>query len=175
MQAVLTGLCAHLRTEGVTLVESWPDSEEGPEEWRLGFSVLPTPLGGLKAGRDLTALAGRLARFRPETVMLHFPTGQALYFAALKPLFGYRLVLCFHGSDLLAPRPMVRRVLPALMRRADAVSVVSEPLRAAAHHLCTQARVRLVENGIDTAFWGAETGTPADPAGLVVAAGRLQP
>lgn len=169
--------------DAVTDATSWHlrlETGPGPGE-RLGPS---TALRGL---RDLMALTWRLLRFRPDVVNLHFPRGQSLYFMLLKPLFRFRLLLSFHGSDLNDPPPGVVRLMPRLCRLADAATVVAEPLRTRLEQLTPRLPVTVIPNGVDTDFWrsaddpgdlrcDARGGrTTSIPPPTLIAVGRLTP
>lgn len=100
-----------------------------------------------------------LARHRPRAVNLHFVTSEALYFVLLRRVFGYRLVLSAHGSDIRLPDPKTAPLLPRLLAGADAVTVVSEEMRGRVLALpgIDPATVLLVPNGIDHRFWTPPT------------------
>ena len=133
---------------------------------RLG--AMPGALG------SLVHLIWFLARWRPAVVNLHFLTGATLYLLALRPVFGYALVLSGHGGDLLEPTPAMRARLPEFLSRADAVTVVSDDLkRAALAFGAPEDRLHLIPNGADTGFW--LPGPPEPVPGRIVAAGRLLP
>ena len=127
-----------------------------------------------RAGASLAALARALARVGPDVVNLHFVTGAALYFLALRPAFRYRLVISAHGGDLLRTTPQMRGRLPGFLRAADAVTVVSEELASIARgHGVPEARLHRIPNGADTGYWCP--GPPAPEPGRIAAVGRLLP
>jgi glycosyltransferase involved in cell wall biosynthesis len=109
-------------------------------------------------------------------VNVHYVDVRAVYFVALRPLFGYRLVLTAHGSDVLQPFNRINRAaLPYLLQRADAVVAVSEAVAEGARTAAPTAtsRISVVENGVDLTFWspspdGLYTGPPC-----IVQVGRL--
>ncbi|WP_051882008.1 glycosyltransferase family 4 protein [Parvularcula oceani] len=182
VQAAVTRLAASLRDAGHRIVEHWPDAPEASaaaERWALpleagtGSGGQPALMALPRAGLGVLQLGRRLAAFRPGTVNLHFLRGQAVYYALLKPVFGYRLVLSAHGSDLMAPPDTLKPHLRRILRAADAVTVVSRPLRdAAIGYGADPGRVVLVPNGVDTAFWTPDDSVPQE-ADSIVAAGRL--
>ncbi len=138
----------------------------------------------------LPATLWRLRRFlqreRIQVVHLHFPTPSSLYFAALRPVSPWRLVLTFHGTDAYA-LPRRSRFYRALLRltlgRADLVTAVSSDLlralRAAFPRLRAPARVILNGNPMLEAGPGdpaaAEGPLPATPDGYILAVGSLIP
>ena len=177
VQAVFCRVSDALRAAGHRVTTAWahPPSAARPDDvhWPLATDARRPLKDAAAVARSLARLARRLRAERPDIVNVHFPMGQSAYFALLRPLLGYRLVLSLHGSDLLEPVGPVRRVLGALLRRADAVVVVSRPMRRVAieRHGVDPARVHLVPNGIDVRFWapddvpGAISGaTPATTA-----------
>jgi glycosyltransferase involved in cell wall biosynthesis len=132
---------------------------------------LPKPGSVYDCVRSVLRVARVLAHVRPEVVNVHYVDTAAAYFALLRPVFGYRLVLSAHGSDLLRPHGSVQRlVLPPVLRRADAVVTVSEALTRRAAALGVEARTVL--NGVDYEFWSTLPRAEADE-GVVVAVGRL--
>lgn len=119
-----------------------------------------------------------LAAFRPNVVNVHFATRAAYNFAVLRPLFGYRLVLSLHGSDVMLPTPEDAAYFPELLAVADGVTAVSRALGDAALRLAEREtrQLRIIPNGIDTQFWSpgvrrAETGGPL----RLISVGRLEP
>lgn len=152
-------------------------------------SVARVPGTAIRVALAILRLLHGLARLRPDVVNVHFVRGHAAYFLLLRPVFGYRVVLSAHGSDLLAPSEAGGRHLPALVRRADAITVVSADLARAARALpgVEPGRVVLIPNGIEHRFWSASPPVPvrelsgtdaaaADPSGpRVLAVGRLEP
>ena len=180
VQGVVIGLAEHLREAGHNVVTAWPDGDGTRRDWQLhleagvGSGGRPTPFTLLRAGLDMAVLASRIAQFRPDVVNLHYPRGQTLYFEKLRDLFGYRIVLSFHNSDLHEASDAVRARLPGWLRGADGVTVVSEALADGLAAIAPDVPVQFIPNGVDTRFW-----TPGDEvrrdAHLVAAAGRLLP
>lgn len=180
VQAVFSRLAESLRQRGHEVVEAWPETgaDPAPGQWactlefRTGRFGLPGPGAMLRGGWELLRLTRRLARYRPAIVNIHYVRGDSLYFLLLRRLFGYRLVLSVHGSDLLRPGAVARR----LLGRADMVTVVSGHLRdrALACPGLREERLRLIPNGIDHAFWAAMAPCPGEPP-LLVFVGRLLP
>jgi glycosyltransferase involved in cell wall biosynthesis len=78
-------------------------------------------------------LARAIRQFKADVVHVHYPLGQALPLAGLRLLpHRWKLVVTVHGSDIrVAPvaDPRVRRRQAALLRHADAITAVSQPLR----------------------------------------------
>ena len=191
VQAVFCRVSDALRAAGHRVTTAWayPPCAARPDDahWPLATDVRRPLADAAAVGRSFARLTRRLRAERPDIVNVHFPMGQSAYFALLRPLLGYRLVLSLHGSDLLEPVGPVRRVLGALLRRADAVVVVSRPMHRVAveRHRVDPSRVHLVPNGIDVRFWApddapgavpeieARAGEPPAGAPRLLAVGRL--
>lgn len=172
---MLERLEAALPEAGLDVARVGPDE---PEPRRLALEVGASARGRPAlsalpgAAASLGALARALRRLRPDVVNLHFVTGATAYFLALRPVFGYRLVLSVHGGDLLRTTSQMRARLPGFLRAADAVTAVSEELAAVARgHGVPEARLHRIPNGADTAFWCP--GAPAPEPGRIAAVGRL--
>lgn len=177
-------LASHLAAAGFDVTAGWaePAADDDGQQWvcPLEYRVeQPLPILLWRGFGGIARLLAGLLRLRPSAVNIHYVRGDSLYFALLKPLLRFKLVLSFHGSDGLAPTPLARRVMPFLFARADAVTVVSRDLqRALMIHGCPAAKIHLIPNGIDTRYWArGAAGPPADPARLphVVAVGHLVP
>ena len=191
-QIVIARLLDGLRRRGHQVTAAWgapgpaggdgatgeEGARDGAREWICPLHVRDPAAGG-RAWHlpSLLRLALGLARRRPTIVNIHFLSEQTLYFLLLAPLFGYRIVLSVHGSDVMAPAPAWRDRLPDFLRRADAVTVVSRPLmeRVLAVPGVAPAKVHLIANGIDTDFWSPGGTAPAPPHPTIVAVGRLEP
>ena len=165
---------------GFDVARMGPDEPEGEGHVRLtleagaGASGRPALRAVPGAAGSLMALTRALARLRPDVVNVHFVTGAALYFLALRPLFGHRLVLSAHGGDLLRATPQMRARLPGFLRAADHVTVVSDELaRAALGFGADASRLTRIPNGADTGFWCPHE-APPEP-GRIAAVGRLLP
>jgi glycosyltransferase involved in cell wall biosynthesis len=134
---------------------------------------VPTVASTLACVGSVRRLAAILREVRPDIVNVHYADTTAFYFALLRTVFGYRLVVSAHGSDLLRPfGPVQRLVVPRVLRRADAVVTVSEALteRAAALGVCAHT----ILNGVDYGFWSAHP-RQMDRPPVVVNVGRLHP
>lgn len=129
--------------------------------------------------RFVPALAALLRRHRPDVVNVHFIHARmARVFLTLRPLFGYRLVLSAHGSDIFAPPDGNDRWLPRVLPGADAITVVTPPLGERIRNFprVRPERVHLILNGIDEAFWSGAPEQPAETrAPIVVTVGQLRP
>lgn len=149
--------------------DAWTVPLARPRTWKK----LPTPLSAVECIHSAQRVARMLAKVRPDIVNVHYVDTTAVYFQFLRAVFGYRLVLTAHGSDLLQPSNSVQRlVVPQVLRRADAVMTVSEALTRRAAELGAEART--VPNGVDYDFWSALPRQEAIPP-VVVTVGRLHP
>ena len=108
---------------------------------------------------SLWRLARGLYRIRPDVVNVHFVRAEAAYFLLLKWIFGYRLVLSFHGSDALRAAGHDLTVVPHLVRSADATTVVSERVGEAVKSIAYPASpsITVIPNGVPLDFWKAST------------------
>jgi glycosyltransferase involved in cell wall biosynthesis len=185
VQAVYRRLATSLRSRGHRVVQAWsrPDPHEASS--RL-HALPPPPLSSLfrrpralaGACRALLHLAATLVRFRPDVVNCHFVTAEAWYFAWLKPVFRYRLVVSAHGSDVVRPKPWNAPWIARILARADAVTAVSTvtAARLADGYGVPRSRLFVIRNGIDPAFWGAvELAPVVERPPVVVSVGRLHP
>ncbi len=104
---------------------------------------------------SLWRLARGLYRIRPDVVNVHYVGAGAVYFLLLRRVFGFRLVLSFHGSDAFFASGHNLTFLPYLIRRADAVTAVSGRLGEAVQALAApgQAPLRVIPNGVPLGFW----------------------
>jgi glycosyltransferase involved in cell wall biosynthesis len=172
---------AELARRRIPRLRIGPDEEETPWTHRLWLSPpggpngprRAEPLALPRAGVSLLRLAAALARFRPDVVNVHFASTAFEHFLLLRRVFGYRLILSLHGSDLLHPHPALRPHLPRYLRESDLVTVVSPALADVATAAAgPHARIDTIPNGIDTAFW---SGGDTPVRHRIVAAGRLEP
>lgn len=148
--------------------------------WFAMRGAFPTLAGSLTLVNRLVPLAKLLRQLRPEVVLVHFVDISSVYFALLKPLFRYRLVLNARGSDLLVQPATSKRhqqLLPFVLRRADLLVALSEPIAEAATALepAIESRTMVIHNGIDFDFWSADASPVSQQQGppYFVAAGRL--
>jgi len=112
---------------------------------------------------SLIALFWFLRRTDPDVVNQHFFTATAFHFALLKPVFGYRLVLSCHGSDVEHIRAMHRRAAPFILSQTDAVTCVSQSLVDTLEKQVPELpATHVIPNGIDYDFWH----TDEDPSGV---------
>lgn len=187
VQVVFNRLAAHLQRRGHVVTKAWggeagtpPAGDQSwplqPLVWRRG---LPAPRSAVRAAAAMLRCCCGLLRTRPDVVNVHFVTGESTYFALFKPLFGYRLVLSAHGSDVLRPEPPDAATLPRLLADADALTAVS---RVTAERVARVAGIEasaiaVIPNGVDVAFWSRHVGTTpvAERPPVVLAVGRLDP
>ena len=185
VQAVFSRLARHLESRGHGVVKAWAlPSPAGAGDLTIPLPPLvmrgrlPAPRSALWACRALARLSYALLRHRPHVVNVHSVTGEAIYFALLKPLFRYRLVLSFHGSDVLRTQADDAPLLPRILPRADAITAVSELAAARLRGFSgvDPACVHVIPNGVDRDFWGAPGGGDVQARGAVVlSVGRLDP
>ena len=179
VQSVVRGLGPYLSGQGYVVQTGWSHDHRSKEragtEWILNFHV--------RSGRrwlhvpSLVNAAIELARFRPDVVNVHYASPSTLYFLGLRRVFGYRLLLSCHGSDILRPLPCDAPHVPTLISAADSITAVSQDLfrRIAAH--APAGSLHYLPNGVDTAFWH-----PSGPGGRaksnlprhIVSVGRLE-
>lgn len=181
VQTVVGQVARGLASRGHQVHSIWGDATGatgGRQVCRLyyrGLEELRRPGGRQVHLPSLARAAALLARTRPEVVHIHFVTRAAFYFLHLRRLFGYRLVLTAHGSDVRRPCPEDAPLLPALFANADQLTAVSGDLCDRIRGLArgSDRPVRLIANGVDTDFW-----SPAPPAAgqppTLVAVGRLE-
>ncbi len=147
----------------VSVTDVWSHGVAPPtverDAWRCPLHIRTDAVGRVRArplhAPSLVRLTRGLVKVRPDVVNVHFITSEALYFARLQRLFGYRLVLSAHGSDLLLPQMSWQGALPELLRRADAVTAVSEEVRRAVIREggLSEDDVDVIPNGIDIEYW----------------------
>lgn len=126
----------------------------------------------------LYQLAAVIRRHRIDVVNIHYPLEAFLYFALLRRLMPFRLVVSVHGADLFRDgRPAQRypRSLLMLLARADAVVAPSKAFLgdcvAAVPSLASKGVV--VHNGVDLvelASADSGDGAAAEPYVLCIAA-----
>lgn len=183
-QMVIARLLASLRERGHAVTEAWagPGPKGVAGGWIWPLYVRPAePHRSRSRQHHMPSLARvtlGLLRCRPQIVNVHFVSAQTLYFLNLRRVFGYKVVLSVHGSDLLKPLPQERAQLAGFFSRADAITVVSENLKARilAHPGVDPAKIHVIPNGIDLRFW-RPAGMPTEagsPAPTIVAVGRLE-
>lgn len=163
-QNVFDQLATGLEYRGHEVVRAWrePSTKATGPEWvfplaSLRFIGYKATLKNVPAMlASLWRLAKGLYRIRPDVVNIHFVRAEAVYFLLLRRVFGYRLILSFHGSDALATGHNLVFV-PHLIRRADAVTAVSEQLGEAVRALAAPSPVPLwvIPNGVPLGFWTA--------------------
>jgi glycosyltransferase involved in cell wall biosynthesis len=182
METVFGHLARSLRAAGheVTTLHDGPRVEPvGEGAWAVPLEVLrtwrrlPRPGSVWRTARSYAALRRLLRRLRPDVVHVHFVGGEAAYFLALRRALGFRVVLTGHGSDLRRHYHAVSRfVQPRVLRAADVVTVVSDPLADRVRELSGREAV-VIPNGVDLGVWGALPRAPE--RGRVVVVGRLVP
>lgn len=190
MEVVFHALATALRNRGHEVAEVHHEAvshrEQVPkgEVWGVPLDMirtrrkLPTPASLWKSAASLLRMARCLSAVKPEVVNVHFVNAFSVYLAVLKGGSGYRLVLSTHGSDLLRPANAVdRALLPFLLRRADAVTVISDALYevAASYGPEVEAKTVKIPNGVDFDFWTRQRASlSSDGVPTIVSVGRLE-
>lgn len=192
METVFRTLASELRAHGHHVDEvhheavSYRERRDGGDVWGLPLRMirtrwkLPTPRSAFESLRSLVWVMRCVRRARPDVVNVHFVNAYALYFALLRPLFGYRLVLTSHGSDLMCPSKLDRALLPYILRRADAVTTVSAALYQQVVSLdpALATKATVIANGVDFEYWSQPGHQPtavassSDPT--LVSVGRME-
>ena len=186
-EASLDHLVEALRRRGHTAVRAY--AEAGPGVLPVGDYLLDLPQPQTRfrvprpsflwgSARGVRQLYRVVKAVRPDVVALHYVTARAGYLLALRPLFRYGVVLNARGSDLLRPSRLSRRVLPALLRRADGVIALSEAIAQAAVEVYGAERPPVIYNGVDATFWSPDphalSSATVSPGPTVVSVGRLE-
>lgn len=178
VQSVVRSLASYLSGQGQEVRTGWSHDHKpedlGDAEWVSNFHV--------RKGRrwlhlpSLVNAAIELARFRPHVVNVHYASPSTLYFLRLRRVFGFRLLLSCHGSDILRPLPHDAPHIPTLIASADGITAVSQDLyrRIAAH--APAGSLHYLPNGVDTAFWHPPADRSARPGQPrhIVSVGRLE-
>lgn len=119
-----------------------------------------------------------LRETRPDVVNCHFAQFCCIYLALWKPIFGYRLVVTGHGTDVNGMRPYDRVAMWIVSRLADRFVTVSDELRRKVERILpVQHKTIVIPNGVDVAFWGGNgTGERLhrEEAPLIVHVGSLR-
>lgn len=116
--------------------------------------------------RRLPGIASTLTAQGIGTVNFHYVTTNAFALALAKRLglWRGRIVLSFHGSDVLAVEPRLR-VWQIIATAADEVVACSEPLRRELEAMSLfQAPITVIHNCVDAARLEAQTAMRGDPA-----------
>lgn len=164
-EVVFAQIADGLRKHGHRVVRAFAEPSSPPSDSEEVISLTDLSFIGYKATlskvpailSSLWRLSRGLYRIRPNVVNVHFVRAEALYFLVLRWVFGYRLILSFHGSDALLPKGHHRTIVPKIAVRADAVTAVSEGVSEAIQELSSPApvRVTVIPNGVPLKFWGA--------------------
>lgn len=103
----------------------------------------------------LVRLGMLLIKFRPQVVSCHFVRDDCYYFVLLKVLFGFRLVLSAHGSDVLMPQARSSKRLGRVLSSADAVTAVNGQVADAAGSRMRgrSPSVSVIRNSVSVSFW----------------------
>jgi len=142
----------------------------------MTWHKIPTLGSVARIAQSATKLFALLWTVRPHVVHFNYITWETAYFAALRPVFRYRLVVTAHGSDLLRTRwPVAQAILPYVLRRATTVTAVSDALITRAKDIQSGKGPipLLIPNGVDTTFWSPAP-MPSSTHRTIVSVGRLQ-
>lgn len=125
--------------------------------------------------RSLLRVRRLVQNIRPDIVNCHYIDFYSVYFAILKPIFGYKLILTFHGSDVMRPGSLGQGVLPHLIRAADhVVGVSSKICRKVGEFTCVKDKNKVIYNGINFDFWSS-TERYQGSSSTIVSVGSLVP
>ncbi|HKT85570.1 MAG TPA: glycosyltransferase family 4 protein [Novosphingobium sp.] len=180
VQSVVRSLGPYLCAQGFAVQTGWShdhrSKERGDAEWVSNFHVRSGGRRWLHVPSMVNA-AVELGRFRPDVVNVHYAAPSTLYFLSLRQVFGFRLLLSCHGSDILRPLPYDAPHIPSLIAAADGITAVSQDLfrRIAAH--APAGSLHYLPNGVDTTFWhrpGPGISPKPDLPRLIVGVGRLE-
>lgn len=166
VETVVRGLVSAYRDRGMSVYElrrnECPLHVHGNQRRRLHMP-------------SIVRLLAKLLRVRPAVVNIHFVSSESIYFVLFKRLFSYRLILSFHGSDLLLPDPKSAALMPSILAGADAITVVSQKMYDTLGAMADidMDRVHLVPNGIDPDFWHPAP-EPRPQGRTMMGAGRLE-
>ena len=162
METVYEQLAAYLRNaeyDVTTLYGGNTTRRVGEAAWVIPLEVLctwhriPLPRSVARVVRSFWNVLRLLIRLKPTTVHIHFVGAEALYFLSLRRVFGYRVVVTAHGSDIRRHyNPISRLVQPYILRKADAVTAVSESLAETVLERSGRD-ANVVLNGVDLDFW----------------------
>lgn len=149
-------------------IQSWHQSGLHTDQDGRRFVFLNMPDPGEKPWslRSLVMLLRRMPRIKQQldalaigTVNVHYPTQNAFCLTLLKRLglWRGRIVLSFHGSDILTVDPG-RQVWQWIAQQTDAVTACSQALadRVSATRLFDHCKITVVHNGIDSARFSSQ-------------------
>lgn len=123
------------------------------------------------------------ARRRPTIVYVHFPEAVSLPVLRLRKLFGYKIVTCFHGHDVMrhydadaSKHLSVRNAQSGLIAASCAITCCSKFLCGVVRqHFNPQCPVIPVYNAVDLNRFRTEVGHRNDLREYLFAWGRLIP
>lgn len=182
VQTLVESLEKGLRARGNKVDHVWSEASGARAKGRRLLRLHLRSLDGDGAGGrtihipSFIRIFWALAKARPQIVHAHYLTFRIDYLLRLRRLFGYRLVVTAHGSDLLRPWEQERRFLPRILSEADAVTAVSCDLAKAAQTIAGNkaGRIAVIRNGIDTSFFAPDSNDPVGGPPTIVSVGRLE-
>jgi glycosyltransferase involved in cell wall biosynthesis len=120
----------------------------------------------------LWQLGRLLRRERIDVVAIQYPLPWVFYFAVLRCVWSFRLVVTYQGNDahdLSAWSPVDRQLIRFVLARADRVTAVSQSLLdeiASVFPRLRLAGTRLISNGASLDLIPAAAGTPEESAAV---------
>lgn len=167
METVFKKIVAGLKAKGykVTPVyhsncDDMIDGGQFEDHWEIKLQKLRNKDGFLKIFSlfkfitSLFYLGKLLNSIKPNVVNCHYIGPTSFYFALLKPVFGYTLILSFHGSDVFEATKFNRAISKLQFYFADHVVGVSENLCSVLREWSPyKNQVKCIHNGVDFAFW----------------------
>lgn len=175
VSGVVKGLAGALRKDGplrpLVVVNTWGATKPQPiaDGLAFDFSLLPSvspaailkalPLAPVRLWRTLHLLRS----WNVQVINFHYPGLAPLGAALLKRLGAYRgkLVLSYHGTDVVPPRNAAERLLQDFIHRA------ADHVVACSHHLAARMRaafavaperIRVIHNGVDPTLFDGRVG-----------------
>ncbi len=131
------------------------------------WNGIPRPIHLSKSLNSLQHLARILFRIRPDVVSCHFIDYRSAYFAVLKYMFGFKLIVTGHGSDVM----FMNKSDPAaafVFRAADHVTGVSQEVCSRVADVApVQDKSTVIYNGIDWEFWASSSACHAKVPAIV--------
>lgn len=121
-----------------------------------------------------------LYRNRPKVVNYHYFMASSFYFVLFKKIFGYRLILSCHGSDVHTIEGVKRYLAPFILNQVDLVTGVSKSLiKKLKRKIPGNYKTQVIYNGVDIEFWSNNKSCPrrqdSEEGLFIVSVGSLKP